>query len=126
VQFADYSLRRRLIAVFAIGMLVLQTFAAGLVGAHALSAPSDAVICHGVAGADPAAEPGDAAPAGKAWQDCCDFCTAASAAIVKRPDFLARFVPRQISGVAAYVRPDVVIARATVRAGRSQAPPSRG
>jgi hypothetical protein len=116
-------MRPRLIALIAIGTLLLQTFAAGVAGAYAVSAPADTigVICHGAAGDRPA----DTPDSGKAAPDCCIFCTATSAGIVN--DAIAvRYVPRAVPASRNLSGPVIVIARTAVRAGRSQAPPSLG
>ncbi|MGD9769439.1 MAG: DUF2946 family protein [Pseudolabrys sp.] len=119
--------RRRLIAVIALWLIVLQSFLAGVATAQAGAAVADplaaAVICHG------GGESGPAAPAspnsGAVWHLCCSYCLAAA------PGLLPLLMPagRADVRVAAVVLPladfVVVIARETVRAGPSQGPPGQ-
>ena len=115
--------------MIAIGALVLQAFVAGIGNAHMLGAPGDAfgIICHGASGPD--ADSGTA-PVGlpdidKAGQICCLFCTAAALAALKGPSILTPFALRRVAASPALFQADIVIARTIIRAGRSQAPPSR-
>jgi hypothetical protein len=115
--------QRPLIAV-AIGLVVLQTLAAGLSAAQAAaliaSGPFGA-ICHGTG-------EGDTAPApGKAWDACCALCAVAAPALLPVAPPAAGDGDLVCAGnrVSA-ASPDIVlIARRAVRAGPSQAPPGR-
>ena len=114
--------RRPLIAV-AIGLVVMQTLAAGLSAAQAAaliaSGPFGA-ICHGTG------EGGTAPAPGKAWDACCALCAVAAPALlpVAPPAAAGDLVVAGNPMLAA--SPDIVlIARRAVRAGPSQAPPGR-
>jgi hypothetical protein len=121
----------RPIALIAVGLLVLQTFLAGLATAQAATSPlQDAfgagAICHGAGGAEPAAAPEGAPPDGsQAWNLCCAVCVAASGAVLPvGAPALQRFEFVR-NARAAIVPGPVPVARRAVRAGSSQAPPGR-
>jgi hypothetical protein len=120
--------RRRLIAVIALWLVVLQSFLTGVATAQAGAAIADplaaAVICHSVGGGgDPAAP---ARPdTGAVWHLCCSYCMAAASALVP-PSFqigqAEGAVETTVLSLADFL---IVIAREAVRAGPSQAPPGR-
>ena len=121
---------RRAIVLIAAWLVVLQAFLSGvataqagaLIAADPLAA---AVICHGGGGAggDPAAP---AVPdADAVWHFCCTYCTAAAPAL---PPVSANIAPATVNAGAALpilVGFTIILARAAVRAGPSQAPPRR-
>jgi hypothetical protein len=111
--------RRRLVAVIALWLVVLQSFLTGVATAQAGVAMADplaaAIICHSGGGGGDPADP--AVPdAGKVWHLCCSYCMAAAgaAAVSARS--------RADEGRASSFRSDfiIVIAREAVRAGPSQ------
>jgi hypothetical protein len=113
---------RRFVGLVAIASLLAQTLVAGIFSAFAAKAPAEGlgVICHhGASGDDPA----DIPDSGKGQQGCCVYCAAASVAILKEPDRL-RFVPYAVPIGQPLSGDAIVIARGTVRAGRSRAPPA--
>jgi hypothetical protein len=121
--------RRRPIVMIAAGLLVLQTFFAGLAGAGAAAALATnlaelAFICHG-GGTD---FPGGPAPdSDQAWHLCCVSCTAGAppATLPQQTIALRSERAREVRPPAARAVRILVAARA-VRAGSSQAPPSLG
>jgi hypothetical protein len=123
---AEHSFRR-LIAGIAIVAMLLQTLFAAIASAHALGAPDAAigVICHGAGstGLDTGPAPGGA-PDVDRTQACCLFCAAAVAEAAKNPLTIAGLAPRPAAIAPPSLNHEIVIARAVVRAGRSQAPPS--
>jgi hypothetical protein len=120
---------RRAAVVLAAALIAVQAFFAGLAMAEAaLVLTPDlteiAVICHGDGGADPG---NGAAPNPiKARHLCCLSCTA-GAPPVTLPG--ASIVPRSDHGRTlkspAYLAATLLVAPRAVRAGLSQAPPSR-
>ena len=80
--------RRRLVAVIALWLVVLQSFLTGVATAQAGAAMSDplaaAVICHSSGGGGDTADP--AVPdAGKVWHLCCSYCMAAAPVLLLPP-----------------------------------------
>jgi len=128
-QYSAAHSPRRLIVLIALGAMVLQPFFAAIVSAHALGAPdaSIGVICHGAGGtgSDPGAVPAGIPDVDRTGQACCLFCAAAAAEAAKEPLIVAGLVLRPTAVSPPSLHRDVVIARAVVRAGRSQAPPSQ-
>jgi hypothetical protein len=127
-HFAARSRSRRLTALIAAGAMVLQALVLGTATAHAFAAPDAAlgVVCHGApsSASDQAPAPAGAPDADKAGQVCCLLCAAAASVDAKAPAIFASipFGPAAASPISA---DHIVIARAVVRAGRSQAPPDR-
>lgn len=128
--FAIYRSRTRPIALFAIWLVVLQTFLAGFAtaqaGAMAAFDPLGA-ICHGSdGGSDGAAAADTTAPdANKVRHLCCEYCTTAAPALAP-PDAMSVAVPQylptsQLSGFSRFI---IVISHGAIRAGLSQAPPA--
>jgi hypothetical protein len=117
--------RRRLIALIAVGAVVLQTFVAGLayVPAGGAAAVALGVICHGAPGAGPGA-PAPAPDGERSAHLCCLLCTGPQPAALMPPSLPAWLEPPQMAVAQPPSQPCVVIARSLVRAGRSQAPPS--
>jgi DUF2946 family protein len=116
--------RRRLVAVIALWLVVLQSFLTGVATAQAGAAMSDplaaAVICHSSGGGGDPADP--AVPdAGKVWHLC---CTAAPVLLPPSAQ-VARADVRVVTVVLPLADFIIVIAREAVRAGPSQAPPGR-
>ncbi len=123
---------RRPAVVLAAGLIAVQAFLAGLAMAQAalMQAPdlaADAgfvVICHGNGGASP--DPGTAPDPAKSQHPCCVTCAAgaAPAVVPVQLSVLRADRPRPLAAPflsAAAIR----IAPRAVRAGPSQAPPSR-
>jgi len=122
---------RRAITLIAVWLVVVQAFlsgiaaaqAGGMVAADPLGA---AVICHGGGGeGNGAAEP--AAPGtDTARHLCCTYCCASSAPALAPPS-LPNFARADFHGAALPVLATfaIVMTRGAVRAGFSQAPPSR-
>jgi hypothetical protein len=110
-------------------LVALQAFLTGVATAQtgamlAANPIGAAVICHGSRGSDPA---GPAAPdTGTAWHLCCTYCMSAAPALAPP---LAPGIVRLSVGAGAKLpglaRFTFVAARGAVRAGSSQAPPSR-
>jgi hypothetical protein len=120
---------RRAITLIAVWLVVVQAFLSGIAAAQAggiLAADplGVAVICHGGEGSG-AAEP--AAPGtDTAWHLCCAYCCASSAPALAPPS-LPNFARADFHGAALPVLASftIVVTRGAVRAGFSQAPPSR-
>ena len=118
---------RRAITLIAVWLVVVQAFLSGIAAAQAgdivVADPlGAAVICHGGEGSG-AAEP--AAP-GTARHLCCTYCCASSAPALAPPS-LPNFARADFHGAALPVLATfaIVMTRGAVRAGFSQAPPSR-
>jgi hypothetical protein len=118
--------------MIAAALMVLQVMVAGLLSAQAAAAamagPFEAVICHGGAGSGgtTANLPDGSAPADQHWNACCAFCLAASSAPVLAQAPEAVSPPVTTADVPlAWHEPAVPIDRRAVRAGSSQAPPSK-
>lgn len=122
---------RRAITLIAAWLVVVQAFLAGVAAAQAggmfaADPLGAAVICHGGGGegtgaAEPAAPGTDAA-----WHLCCAYCCASSApglAPPASPNFArADFHGAELPVLASFT---IIVTRGAVRAGYSQAPPSR-
>jgi hypothetical protein len=123
---------RRPAVVLAAGLIAVQAFLAGLVMAQAAlvltpGLPDDAgfaVICHGNGGSP--SDPGTAPDPAKSQHPCCVTCAAgaAPAAVPTQLIVLRADRPRLIEA-AFFVPATIRIAPRAVRAGPSQAPPSR-
>ena len=122
---------RRAITLIAAWLVVVQAFLSGIATAQAggmLAADplSAAIICHGGGGEGTgAAEP--AAPGtDTAWHLCCAYCCASSAPALVPPEApnvtRADFHGAALPVLASFT---IVVIRGAVRAGSSQAPPSR-
>jgi hypothetical protein len=128
VPTAFISPFRRLIAVIALWLVVLQSFLTGVATAQAGAALADplaaAVICHSGGGAgDPAAP---ALPdAGKVWHLCCSYCMAAAPVLLPPSAQVARANVRVVNVILPLADFAIVIAREAVRAGPSQGPPGQ-
>jgi hypothetical protein len=119
--------RRAPIVLIAVWLVVLQAFLAGVVTARAgamfLSNPIDAAICHGAGAADPA-DP--VPPAEAAWHLCCGFCTSAAPPVLLSGAVAAiALESRGEARPVAFAGFTLVIAHGVIRAGSSQAPPTR-
>jgi hypothetical protein len=118
--------RRRLVAVIALWLVVLQSFLTGVATAQAGAALADplvaAVICHSGGGdpADPAVP-----DAGKVWHLCCSYCMAAAPVLLPPSAQVARTDVRVVTVVPPLADFFIVIAREAVRAGPSQGPPGQ-
>ena len=120
---------RRPAVLIAAWLVALQAFLTGVAtaqtGAMLAADPiGAAVICHGGGASDPA-EP--AAPeTGTAWHLCCTYCMSAAPSLPP-PVAAGIALPSARNGAAPLelVCFTVVAARGAVRAGLSQAPPSR-
>jgi hypothetical protein len=120
----------RPIALIAVGLLVLQTFLAGLATAQAATSPVQdgfgaGAICHGAGGAEPAAPEGAPPDGSPAWNLCCAVCVAASGAVLPVGALALERFEFVRNARAAIVPGPVPVARRAVRAGSSQAPPGR-
>lgn len=126
---AELRACRRPIVAVAVWLVVLQAFLAGLATAQAAamrgSAPFDAgTICHGARGGGAPPEP-KLPDTSDSFKVCCTFCaTAAPAAALPNAPAVAVAQARHASTRPLSPRFTVSIARAAVRAGLSQAPPS--
>jgi hypothetical protein len=118
----------RPIALIVAGMIVLQTFLAGLASARATAALAAdplgiAVICHGGGGSDDGMVPNPI----KAVHLCCFDCMGGpTAATLPEQVVLLRSALSGGSTSPAICAADITIAERTVRAGQSQAPPRCG
>ena len=123
---------RRPAVALAAGLMAAQAFLAGLVMAQAAlmlapDLPEDAafaVICHGNGGSP--SDPGTAPDPAKSQHPCCVTCAAGAApAVLPAPLTVLRADrPRRLE-TAFFVPATIRIAPRAVRAGPSQAPPSR-
>jgi hypothetical protein len=122
---AAHPFRRPLI-LLAAWLVVLQAFLAGVASAQAAGVPlADplGVICHGGT-AGPATGDGPAPDTGKLQHPCCAFCLSWVPALVT-PDSPV-IATRARAGQPPLPRSfGIIMARAAVRAGPSQAPPAR-
>lgn len=120
--------RRRLVAVIALWLVVLQLFLTGVATAQAGVAMADplaaAVICHSGGGGGDTADP--AVPdAGKVWHLCCSYCMAAAPVLLPPSAQVARADGDFVTVVLPLADFIIVIAREAVRAGPSQGPPGQ-
>jgi hypothetical protein len=119
--------RRAPIVLIAVWLVVLQAFLAGVATAQAgaiLAGNSiDAAICHGAGDADP---DDPAAPVEAAWHLCCASCTSAAPPVVSSGALAAiALESRGESRPVAFAGFTLVIPHGVIRAGSSQAPPTR-
>jgi hypothetical protein len=119
--------RRSPIALIAAWLVVLQAFLAGVAtaraGAMPASNPIEAAICHGAGDAN---SDDPAIPAEAAWHLCCAACTSAAPPMVSSGAPAAIVLESQReSRPVAFASFTLVLAHGAVRAGPSQAPPSR-
>jgi DUF2946 family protein len=115
------------LVALAAGLVLLQAMLVGLSTAHAAALaanPFAAAICHGAGSADPAS--GSDPDGGPVSDPCCAFCTAVGSAMVPdRDPVAARLAWVRSDAVFILLKERIALDPRAVRAGSSQAPPSR-